>query len=786
MENSFLLQGLNCPNCAAKIEHEVSLLSGILSAKLNLLQQKLVITTADEAENWLETITNIVHKYEPDVAVLAAEEQLLTETFVLEGLTCPNCAAKIEHDLSALPYVQKVSLNLLNQTVTIKSYPKTKSLKAKVETIVHNYEPDVLVDVLNDSKTQSITYTEITLSKTYLIIGSILFVLGLICYYGPLNIPYLALVIFLIAYAILGLSVLKKALLNSLHASIFDENFLMSISTIGAFLLGEYPEACAVMLFYQIGEYFQNLAVNRSRKSIAALMDIRPDHANVLRNGLEISLDPKDVEVGEEIVVYPGERVPLDGQVVAGHSTLDTSALTGESWPKSVSINDEVLSGSINQSGCLTLKVKTAFNSSTVARILRLVEDAQSRKSPTENFITTFARYYTPIVVLLAILLAFIPPIFLQAEFSEWIRRGLVFLIVSCPCALVVSIPLTYFGGIGAASKLGILVKGSNFLEALSKLDACIFDKTGTLTQGRFEITKLIPAKNHTSAELLQTAAQAEARSTHPIAKSLLAQASSIDPKDLTVVAEISGLGVKAKMDDKEILVGNGSLMEEAKIQYEKIDLPGSKVYVAVNGEYLGAIIVADEPKKDAKEAILSLKQLGISKLALLTGDSFEIAKDIANRIGITSVHANLLPADKVNLVEEYEQNLSRGRKLAFVGDGINDAPVLARADVGIAMGGVGSDSAIEAADVVLMTDEPGKVADAVLVAKKTKHIVYQNIILALSVKFSFLILGALGQIGLWAAVFGDVGVTILAVINALRILSFKKDANNKLNPNFC
>ena len=515
-------------------------------------------------------------------------------------------------------------------------------------------------------------------------------------------------------------------------------------------------------------------------------MDIRPDHANVLRNGLEISLDPKDVEVGEEIVVYPGERVPLDGQVVAGHSTLDTSALTGESWPKSVSINDEVLSGSINQSGCLTLKVKTAFNSSTVARILRLVEDAQSRKSPTENFITTFARYYTPIVVLLAILLAFIPPIFLQAEFSEWIRRGLVFLIVSCPCALVVSIPLTYFGGIGAASKLGILVKGSNFLEALSKLDACIFDKTGTLTQGRFEITKLIPAKNHTSAELLQTAAQAEARSTHPIAKSLLAQASSIDPKDLTVVAEISGLGVKAKMDDKEILVGNGSLMEEAKIQYEKIDLPGSKVYVAVNGEYLGAIIVADEPKKDAKEAILSLKQLGISKLALLTGDSFEIAKDIANRIGITSVHANLLPADKVNLVEEYEQNLSRGRKLAFVGDGINDAPVLARADVGIAMGGVGSDSAIEAADVVLMTDEPGKVADAVLVAKKTKHIVYQNIILALSVKFSFLILGALGQIGLWAAVFGDVGVTILAVINALRILSFKKDANNKLNPNFC
>ena len=768
MENSFLLQGLNCPDCAAKIEHEVSLLTGIVEAKLNLAQQKLVITTATQAD-WLPIITAIVHKYEPDVTVVA--EELSLTTLALSDLTCPNCAAKIEAELATLTNVQNVKFNLVSQTLTLQSSLAKEALLTTVRQIVHKYEPDVVVQLQAAEAKQ--TETSNSKARQILIIGTVLFLLGLICHY-VWPIPYVNLVIFVIAYLILGASVLQKALRNIWHGRIFDENFLMTISTLGAFALGEFPEACAVMLFYQIGEYFQNLAVNRSRKSIAKLMDIRPDHANVRRHGKEIRVDPKDVQLNEEIIVYPGERIPLDGQIIAGQSSLDTSALTGESWPRSVTVNDQVLSGAINQSGALTIQVTTPYADSTVARILRLVEDAQSRKAPTENFITTFARYYTPIVVGLALLLALIPTLLLPGEASEWIRRSLVFLIVSCPCALVVSIPLTYFGGLGAASKEGILVKGSNFLEALSKLEACIFDKTGTLTCGQFEIAKVIPAPNHNEEELLKTAAQAEARSTHPIAKSL--RKVEAMPTNLDSVQEISGQGIKACIGENEILVGNEELLTSAKINYTKVNTPGSKVYVAKNGEYLGCIIVTDEPKKDAQMTITALKKMGLKKLALLTGDSPENAAILGQRLGLDQVYAKLLPADKVKIIADYEQKLTSGQKLAFVGDGINDAPVLARASLGIAMGGVGSDAAIEAADVVLMTDEPSKVVTAILIARKTKQIVYQNIILALAIKFSFLALGAFGLIGLWLAVFGDVGVTLLAVLNALRILSFKSD----------
>lgn len=605
-----------------------------------------------------------------------------------------------------------------------------------------------------------------------LAVGAVVYAIGMaLTVFAKL--PTLAELAFLIvAYVILGWDVVWQAVKNITRGQVFDEHFLMSVSTIGAFAIGEYPEAVAVMLFYQVGEFFQSLAVKRSRKSISDLMDICPDSATVKRNGVLQVVSPESVAVGEIIVVKPGEKIPLDGIVVDGESMLDTKALTGESVPRSIRKGDEALSGCINQSGLLTLKVTKSFGESTVSKITDLVENASARKAPTENFITTFARYYTPVVVGMAAVLAIIPPLVLGGGWSEWLRRGFVFLIVSCPCALVISIPLTFFGGIGAASKRGVLVKGSNYLEALNKVSVVVFDKTGTLTKGVFEVANIIPAAGYQKEQVLEYAAQAESYSNHPIAKSILATyGKPIDQKQFSDFEEISGHGTSVMVQGKKVLAGNSKLMESEKIAYAACDAAGTKFYVAADGSYVGCILIADEVKPDSKCAIAELKKIGVEKTVMLTGDDERIGKSVADELGLDAYYAQLLPDQKVEKLEMLDKQKRQGSKLAFVGDGINDAPVLARADVGIAMGGLGSDAAIEAADVVLMTDEPSKLVEAIDVAKATKRIVMQNIVIALGIKSVFLVLGALGMAGMWEAVFGDVGVTIIAVLNAMRIL---------------
>ena len=654
------------------------------------------------------------------------------------------------------------------------------SLLDTVTTIVHSHEPDVEVSekqleatapVKKDEK--AAVYNDEDKKRTIrLAVGAVVYAIGMaLTVFAKL--PTLAELAFLIvAYVILGWDVVWQAVKNITRGQVFDEHFLMSVSTIGAFAIGEYPEAVAVMLFYQVGEFFQSLAVKRSRKSISDLMDIRPDSATVKRNGVLQVVSPESVAVGEIIVVKPGEKIPLDGIVVDGESMLDTKALTGESVPRSIRKGDEALSGCINQSGLLTLKVTKSFGESTVSKITDLVENASARKAPTENFITTFARYYTPVVVGMAAVLAIIPPLVLGGGWSEWLRRGFVFLIVSCPCALVISIPLTFFGGIGAASKRGVLVKGSNYLEALNKVSVVVFDKTGTLTKGVFEVANIIPAAGYQKEQVLEYAAQAESYSNHPIAKSILATyGKPIDQKQFSGFEEISGHGISVMVQGKKVLAGNSKLMESEKIAYAACDAAGTKCYVAADGSYVGCILIADEVKPDSKCAIAELKKIGVEKTVMLTGDDERIGKSVADELGLDAYYAQLLPDQKVEKLEMLDKQKRQGSKLAFVGDGINDAPVLARADVGIAMGGLGSDAAIEAADVVLMTDEPSKLVEAIDVAKATKRIVMQNIVIALGIKSVFLVLGALGMAGMWEAVFGDVGVTIIAVLNAMRIL---------------
>ena len=649
-----------------------------------------------------------------------------------------------------------------------------------VTTIVHSHEPDVEVSekqleatapVKKDEK--AAVYNDEDKKRTIrLAVGAVVYAIGMaLTVFAKL--PTLAELAFLIvAYVILGWDVVWQAVKNITRGQVFDEHFLMSVSTIGAFAIGEYPEAVAVMLFYQVGEFFQSLAVKRSRKSISDLMDICPDSATVKRNGVLQVVSPESVAVGEIIVVKPGEKIPLDGIVVDGESMLDTKALTGESVPRSIRKGDEALSGCINQSGLLTLKVTKSFGESTVSKITDLVENASARKAPTENFITTFARYYTPVVVGMAAVLAIIPPLVLGGGWSEWLRRGFVFLIVSCPCALVISIPLTFFGGIGAASKRGVLVKGSNYLEALNKVSVVVFDKTGTLTKGVFEVANIIPAAGYQKEQVLEYAAQAESYSNHPIAKSILATyGKPIDQKQFSGFEEISGHGISVTVQGKKVLAGNSKLMESEKIAYAACDAAGTKFYVAADGSYVGCILIADEVKPDSKCAIAELKKIGVEKTVMLTGDDERIGKSVADELGLDAYYAQLLPDQKVEKLEMLDKQKRQGSKLAFVGDGINDAPVLARADVGIAMGGLGSDAAIEAADVVLMTDEPSKLVEAIDVAKATKRIVMQNIVIALGIKSVFLVLGALGMAGMWEAVFGDVGVTIIAVLNAMRIL---------------
>ena len=779
---TYLLKGLDCPNCSAKIEKEVGDLEDVSSSVVNLMKQTLTISVKTSASGKIQDeVATIVHSHEPDVKVSEQTDSYVTKKYLLKGLDCPNCSAKIEKEVGELEGVALSEVNLMKQTLTVSmDHNKAASMLDMVTTIVHSHEPDVEVSeqkadtsVAPDKKEKTPVYSDDDKKLTIRLISSaVIYAVGMgLTLFGHVSLP-VELGVLIVAYIILGWDVVWQAVKNITRGQIFDEHFLMSLSTIGAFAIGEYPEAVAVMLFYQVGEFFQSLAVKRSRKSISDLMDIRPDSATVRRNGELVVVAPETVSIGELIVVKPGEKIPLDGIVTEGESMLDTRALTGESVPRSIRKGEEALSGCVNQSGVLTIKVTKSFGESTVTKIIDLVENASSRKAPTENFITTFARYYTPIVVGMAAILAIIPPVILGGGWSEWLRRGFVFLIVSCPCALVISIPLTFFGGIGAASKRGVLVKGSNYLEALNKVSVVVFDKTGTLTKGVFKVVDITVEFGFTKEQVLEYAAQAESYSNHPIAKSIQeAFGKTIDQSVLSGYEEISGHGIRVLIGGKRVLAGNSKLMDSEKVSYAACQSAGTKVYIAVDGRYAGCIVIADEVKDDSQNAIASLKKIGVEKTVMLTGDDEKIGKAVAEQLGLDEYYAQLLPDQKVEKLEYLDQHKTKGSKLAFVGDGINDAPVLARADVGIAMGGLGSDAAIEAADVVLMTDEPSKLVDAIDVAKATKRIVMQNIIIALGIKSVFLILGALGIAGMWEAVFGDVGVTIIAVLNAMRIL---------------
>ena len=602
--------------------------------------------------------------------------------------------------------------------------------------------------------------------------------------------------LYLIPYFVIGWDILYKAVRNIKNGQVFDENFLMAVATIGAFGVNEYSEAVAVMLFYQVGELFQSYAVNRSRQSITDLMDICPEYANIEEDGQLKQVDPDDVEVGDIIVIKPGEKIPLDGKVVFGESMVDTSALTGESVPRTVKEGDDLVSGCVNGNGLLRAEVTKEFDDSTVAKILELVENASSKKAHVENFITRFARYYTPAVVIGAVVLAVIPPLFAGQSWAEWVRRACTFLVISCPCALVISVPMSFFSGIGAASKKGVLVKGSNYLEIMSKLHTVVFDKTGTLTKGEFKVARIYSAdekadtagngenesgesaengtdpRSEKQRKVLELAALAESYSDHPISRSIRdAWGKELDQSRVSDAREISGHGVKVKIDGKMVLAGNGKLMDEEGISYTECDSIGTVVYVAEDGRFLGSIVIADGIKDGVKDAIQRLKRAGVSKTVMLTGDRRNVAEAVAKEIGLDEVHAQLLPGDKVDAVESLMKFLPESKKLAFVGDGINDAPVLSRADVGIAMGSMGSDAAIEAADVVLMDDDPGKIADIVRISRKTMGIVMQNIVFALGVKFVVLAMGAFGVANMWEAVFADVGVSVIAILNAMRAL---------------
>ncbi len=704
---------------------------------------------------------------------------------ILEGLDCAGCAVKIEARVKEISGVDNAIMNFVTKTLAIHMGDVDKADEIIIETrsIVKKLEPHV--EVIDKSEIKRNTehgehhhdhsHDELGHKKELirLGIGAVLFVVALIFKFST----HIEFILYFSSYILVGGEVLVKAGRNIARGQVFDENFLMAIATIGAFAIGEFPEGVAVMLFYQIGEFFQGVAVNRSRKSIAALMDIRPDYANLKLGNHVKKVSPEEVQVGNLIVIKPGEKVPLDGIVIEGRSMMDTSALTGESMPREVEMGSSILGGFINSNGLLIVEVTKNFGESTVSKILEMVQNASSKKAPTENFITKFARYYTPIVVCAALALAVIPPLVLEnASFSEWIYRALIFLVISCPCALVVSIPLGFFGGIGGASKNGILVKGGNYLEALNHVEIVVFDKTGTLTKGIFQVTKIIPREGVTTETLLEYAAYAESYSNHPIATSILkAYGKDVNKDEMENYDEIAGHGIKVKVRGKEVLVGNAKLMEREKILYENMEATGTIIYIAIDGVYGGSIVIADTVKEDAKKTIQDLKKIGVREIVMLTGDRQVVGEEVASLLGVDEVFAELLPDQKVEKLEIIHRRKSSKGKVVFVGDGINDAPVLARADIGVAMGGLGSDAAIEAADVVLMTDEPYKLVSAIRIAKRTNAIVWQNIIFAFGVKGIVLLLGVGGIATMWEAVFADVGVALIAVLNAMRVLNTKQ-----------
>ena len=731
-------------------------------------------------------------------------------TLFIEGLDCPNCAAKIERKLNTLQKIKAATVDFLGKRVIVESEDFSQDELAKfIQTEVDKIEDGVKISTKrlhsyghthhhshSHSRIHSHSHThgegDTDKIKKKLLIGGIIFVLGIFIP-KTLFIPKFA--VFLVSYFIIGGDVLVSAVKNILRGQVFDENFLMAIATIGAFAIGEYPEGVAVMLFYQLGELFQGIAVNNSRKSIIALMDIRPDYAN-LKTDTEIKkVNPDEIKVADIIVVKPGEKVPLDGKIITGNSTFDTSALTGESLPREAKTGDIVLSGFINKTGLVEIEVTKVFSESTVSKILDLVENSSSKKSKTENFITKFAKYYTPVVVITALIMAIFPPLLIpNTTFTDWIYRALIFLVVSCPCALIISIPLGFFGGIGGTSKHGILVKGANYLEALNDVESIVMDKTGTLTKGVFKVTEINVENNVkindfennktdlTQPLLLKYAAHIEKFSNHPIAQSIVSEyENSIAKTDESIVKdfeEISGFGIKANINNHQILAGNSKLMNSENIRFDKKENLGTVVYITFNRQYIGNILISDEIKEDSPKAIRGMKANGIKEIVMLTGDNNAIGKNIAEKLEIDKVFAELLPNEKVEKLEEIYKTKSEKGKVVFVGDGINDAPVLARADIGIAMGGVGSDAAIEAADVVIMNDEPSKIVTAMKIAKKTKTIVWQNITLAFAVKLIVLILGLFGDATMWEAVFADVGVALLAVLNATRVLKYKVNEN--------
>lgn len=730
MEIKLVLNGLDCANCANKIEDKVNKINGVKEATVNFSTTVLTVEIKEEnlKSEIINEIKSIVKKLEPHVKV---EEKIDNKEIKNKTKACTSscCSKDNDHHEGSKDKIHE------------HSHEKEESSNGKIEILKDNW---------------------------LLIVGAIIYAIALL--YNENN--KISIILFVASYLAIGGEVILTAIKNILRGEVFDENFLMSIATIGAFFIGEYPEAVAVMLFYQIGEVFQGYAVNKSRKSISSLMNIRADYANVLRNGIEFKVSPEEVNLEEIIVIKPGERVPLDGTVIEGTSFLDTSALTGESVPREVKTGDEILSGAINDNGVLKVKVNKEYGESTVARILELVENASNKKAPTEKFITKFSKVYTPIVVFIAIIVAIVPPLLIKdATFSEWLYKALSLLVVSCPCALVVSIPLGVFSGIGAASKKGILVKGGNYLEALKESEIVVFDKTGTLTKGVFKVTN-INAKNISEDELLEITAIGESNSNHPIALSIAnAYGKEINKNEIESYKEVAGHGVEAIIKGKKVLLGNSKLMKSNNISYDEVDTIGTIVHIAIDGEYKGNIVISDEVKENVKEALTELKSVGIKKTIMLTGDSKVVADKVAKAIGIDEVHAELLPSDKVNKVEEILNKKSANGKVLFVGDGINDAPVLARADIGIAMGGVGSDAAIEAADVVLMKDKVEAISEAIRVSRKTSKILWQNIIFSLAIKVAVMILVIFGLTNMWAAVFADVGVTLLAVLNSMRII---------------
>ncbi|MGR3776804.1 heavy metal translocating P-type ATPase [Bacillus paramycoides] len=779
VKKKLMLEGLDCANCAMKIEKGVGNIEGVTSCSVNFATKTMLLETPQNKENQVVTeAKQLVTKLEPHIKVQEEQKtKAAKEVFILEGLDCANCAMKIETKVKEIPTVSEATVDFVSKKLRVEFANKREleSTVQDIKNVVQKLEPDVKV-VREEEKghDHGHDHGDGNVKKMIgrLVVGGIL--TGIAALAGlpqMITIP-----LFVLAYLLIGGDIVWRAVRNITRGQLFDENFLMAIATLGAFAIQQYPEAVAVMLFYQVGELFQSIAVNRSRKSITSLMDIRPDYANVKVGNETKQVSPEDVQIGDYIIVKPGEKVPLDGKVVEGTSMMDTSALTGESVPREVEVGNDVLSGFVNQNGVLTIEVTKEFGESTVSKILDLVQNASSKKAPTENFITKFARYYTPVVVITAAIMAFIPPLILEgATFSDWIYRALVFLVISCPCALVVSIPLGFFGGIGGASKSGILVKGSNYLEALNDVKYIVFDKTGTLTKGVFKVTKMEPSEGTTSEELLEYAAFAEVYSNHPIAQSIrTAYGKSIDENSIEDYSEISGHGTVVKVQGKEVFAGNAKLMRKENITFKQPDTVGTLVHVAVDGKYAGYIVISDEVKEDSKQAIQKLKELGIKKTVMLTGDAKSVGEAVGKELGLDEVHAELLPQQKVEEIEKIDAAKHGKEKVAFVGDGINDTPVLARADVGIAMGGLGSDAAIEAADIVIMTDEPSKIATAVKIAKRTRSIVWQNIIFALGIKGVVLLLGAFGIATMWEAVFSDVGVTLLAVLNAMRVLRVK------------